>query len=133
MKGATDNAGRHSASGQSGPRLLHTFCYRPPVNDDHNQLAKKSQAWSALFSEPMSDLDRRYMASVDFDNGPVPATWEPVSSGETWQVARFPVGAGVHFILADQPLSIIVYGYDQYVSYGYPGGLNLDVMVEGQQ
>lgn len=72
-------------------------------------------------------------ATVDFDNGPVPATWEPVASGETWQVARFPVGAGVHFILADQPLSIIVYGYDQYVSYGYPGGLNLDVMTEGQQ
>ena len=67
MKGATDNAGRHSASGQSGPRLLHTFCYRPPVNDDHNQLAKKSQAWSALFSEPMSDLVKRYTASVDFD------------------------------------------------------------------
>ena len=66
MKGATDNAGRHSASGQSGP-LLHTFCYRPPVNDDHNQLAKKSQAWSALFSEPMSDLVKRYTASVDFD------------------------------------------------------------------
>jgi len=32
-----------------------------------NQLANKSQAWSALFSEPMSDLVKRYTASVFFD------------------------------------------------------------------
>ena len=31
------------------------------------QLDKKSQAWSALFSEPMSDLVKRYTASVFFD------------------------------------------------------------------
>jgi len=33
----------------------------------HNQFDKKSQAWSALFSEPMSDLVKRYTSSVDFD------------------------------------------------------------------
>lgn len=32
-----------------------------------NQLDKKSQAWSALFSEPMSDLVQRYTSSVFFD------------------------------------------------------------------
>jgi argininosuccinate lyase len=32
-----------------------------------NQLDKKSQAWSALFSEPMSDLVKRYTASIFFD------------------------------------------------------------------
>ncbi len=32
-----------------------------------NQLDRKSQAWSALFSEPMSDLVKRYTASVFFD------------------------------------------------------------------
>ena len=32
-----------------------------------SQLHNKSQAWSALFSEPMSDLVKRYTASVDFD------------------------------------------------------------------
>jgi len=32
-----------------------------------NQLATKSKAWSALFSEPMSDLVQRYTASVSFD------------------------------------------------------------------
>jgi len=32
-----------------------------------NQLDKKSEAWSALFSEPMSDLVQRYTGSVFFD------------------------------------------------------------------
>lgn len=32
-----------------------------------NQLDKKSQAWSALFSEPVDDLVKRYTASVGFD------------------------------------------------------------------
>jgi argininosuccinate lyase len=32
-----------------------------------NPLDKKSQAWSALFSEPMSELVKRYTASVFFD------------------------------------------------------------------
>jgi argininosuccinate lyase len=35
--------------------------------DPMNQLSKKSEAWSALFSEPMSDLVKRYTASVFFD------------------------------------------------------------------
>jgi argininosuccinate lyase len=33
----------------------------------HNQLDQKSQGWSALFSEPMSDLVKRYTSSVFFD------------------------------------------------------------------
>ena len=32
-----------------------------------HQLDKKSQAWSALFSEPMSELVKRYTSSVTFD------------------------------------------------------------------
>ena len=32
-----------------------------------NQFDKKSEAWSALFSEPMSELVQRYTASVGFD------------------------------------------------------------------
>jgi argininosuccinate lyase len=32
-----------------------------------SQLHNKSKAWSALFSEPMSDLVKRYTASIDFD------------------------------------------------------------------
>jgi len=39
-----------------------------PLNTmSSNQFDQKSQAWSALFSEPMSDLVKRYTSSVFFD------------------------------------------------------------------
>ena len=67
-------------------------------------------------------------AEVFFDELPVSAGWEPVGDGSNWVVNRFGIGDGVHFIQADQNIAVIVYGYDQFVSYGYPGGLNLDVV-----
>jgi argininosuccinate lyase len=39
----------------------------PPQPMSSNPLDNKSQAWSALFSEPMSELVQRYTASVGFD------------------------------------------------------------------
>lgn len=69
-------------------------------------------------------------AEVFFDQLPLPVSWEPVGDGSAWQIARFAIGDGVHFIESDRPVSVIVYGYDQYVSYGYPGGLNLEVNEE---
>ena len=49
-------------------RLSHAApCESDPPCYRCNQLDKKSQAWSALFSEPMSELVQRYTASVGFD------------------------------------------------------------------
>jgi argininosuccinate lyase len=45
---------------QACPHPFHTIM-------SHNQFDQKSHAWSALFSEPMSDLVKRYTASVVFD------------------------------------------------------------------
>jgi hypothetical protein len=66
-------------------------------------------------------------ANVFFDDVPVDL-WETVGDSLMWQVARFPIGDGVHLLIADEPVGVIVYGYDSYVSYGYPGGLNLNVV-----
>ncbi|MDO5666389.1 MAG: argininosuccinate lyase [Alcaligenaceae bacterium] len=38
-----------------------------PDNNTHNQFDNKAKAWSARFSEPVSDLVKRYTASVNFD------------------------------------------------------------------
>jgi hypothetical protein len=65
-------------------------------------------------------------AEVFFDDRLV-ESWEPVGAG-AWQVARFLIGDGVHLLLSDLPVGVLVYGYDSYVSYGYPGGLNLNVV-----
>lgn len=35
---------------------------------------------------------------------------------------------GVHTILSDRPVGIIVDGFDRFVSHAYPGGLNLDIL-----
>lgn len=44
----------------------HTSAATAPATPE-NQLANKTQGWSALFSEPMSDLVLRYTSSVFFD------------------------------------------------------------------
>ena len=35
---------------------------------------------------------------------------------------------GAHTLVSDQPISIIVYGFDRFVSYAYVGGLNLNAL-----
>jgi len=48
-----------------------------------------------------------------------------IGSGK-WSVYRLIVSDGVHTAVSDEKFGVIVYGYDQYVSYGYPAGLNLE-------
>ncbi|MCB9506572.1 MAG: IgGFc-binding protein [Myxococcales bacterium] len=43
----------------------------------------------------------------------------------SYEVARLRVADGVHTIRSAQPFGLMVHGYDQYVSYGYAGGLDL--------
>ena len=35
---------------------------------------------------------------------------------------------GVHTVVSDQEVSIVVYGFDRFVSYAYVGGLDFDVL-----
>jgi len=56
-----------------------------------------------------------------------PADFEPIGTGE-FSAIRFLIEDGSHEVRSEQAsekIGIIVYGYDQYVSYGYPGGLDL--------
>jgi hypothetical protein len=32
---------------------------------------------------------------------------------------------GVHVVESDLPVGVSVYGFDQFISYAYPGGLDL--------
>ena len=69
-------------------------------------------------------------ATVDFDGSTLRSSqFEVFGTGE-FKVARFLIQDGVHTIHASDKVSVIVYGYDQYVSYGYPGGLNLTELRE---
>ncbi len=42
-----------------------------------------------------------------------------------WKRARIELDPGVHHIKATRPVGVIVYGYDDDVSYAYPGGAEL--------
>lgn len=42
-----------------------------------------------------------------------------------WEAIRLPINDGFHELRCSEPCGIMVHGYDSYVSYGYPGGLNL--------
>jgi hypothetical protein len=50
--------------------------------------------------------------------------FEPIGTG-VFSTTKFLIEDGVHTVSSDEKIGIIVYGYDQYVSYGYPGGLDL--------
>ncbi len=64
-------------------------------------------------------------ASVTLDGTLVPAQNFTTISGGLWKVSRMAVSDGVHRIVANKPVGVVVYGYDRDVSYGYAGGLNL--------
>ena len=68
-------------------------------------------------------------AMITLDGAPV-GGFKPI--GNTgFGVARLPLnnnGDGNHTLTGDQPFGVSVYGYGQYTSYWYPGGLDLEVL-----
>lgn len=47
---------------------------------------------------------------------------EPIGSG-AWQYAYVAVSQGVHQFHGDAPFGLRVYGFNDAVSYGHPGGM----------
>jgi argininosuccinate lyase len=70
-----------------------------------NQFDKKSQAWSALFSEPMSDLVKRYTSSVFFDK----RLWQADITGSLAHADML----SAQGIISDQDLADITRGMAQ--------------------
>jgi len=63
--------------------------------------------------------------TVVLDNNQInPSSFVPVGSSG-FGVYRTNVMDGVHTIWSDKKIGIVVYGYDNDVSYGYPGGMGL--------
>jgi hypothetical protein len=53
-----------------------------------------------------------------------PSVFEPITAD--YVVARLALEDGERRIRASAPVGVVMYGFDSYVSYGYPGGLDLE-------
>jgi len=63
-------------------------------------------------------------AVVSLDGVPIPQTKFKAVSTE-YKVARMPIGPGKHALVSGHDVGLIVYGWDKFVSYAYPGGAAL--------
>jgi len=63
--------------------------------------------------------------SISLDGAALPESEFEAIGATGYRVYRSAVSDGVHTLEASAPVSVLVYGYDASVSYGYPGGLGL--------
>jgi hypothetical protein len=56
---------------------------------------------------------------------PVPEDDFQWFASQEFKTFKKAISDGVHSLYSDQPAGVYVYGYDQYVSYGYPAGLDI--------
>ena len=63
-------------------------------------------------------------AEIKLDGNVVTDGFAAVGGG-TYEVATVAVQPGVHVLESDAQFGIQAYGFNNAVSYGYPGGLNL--------
>lgn len=64
-------------------------------------------------------------AQVQLDGNNLLSSGFSSIAGSNWTVARLPIAAGKHALTSNQKVGLFVYGYDDDVSYGYPGGAGL--------
>ncbi len=66
-------------------------------------------------------------ATVELD-GQALDGWTPLPAvdGVTYAYARRTLEPGAHVLISDRPAGLTVFGYDEFVSYGYSGGSAID-------
>ena len=77
----------------------------------------------AAIAGTSTKLDGEEVLSLDPDARAL--DWRDIA-GTSWRAMRVSIQEGYHILTCEEPCSVMVHGYDSYVSYGYPGGLNLE-------
>ncbi|MBN1945977.1 MAG: IgGFc-binding protein [Bradymonadales bacterium] len=68
--------------------------------------------------------------TVSMDGAALPANCFDSVGWGAYSLCRMAVADGAHVLTAEEPFGLFSYGYDCDVSYGYPGGLDLESLVE---
>lgn len=68
-------------------------------------------------------------ATVKIDGNTIPSQEFVPIGGTGLVVARHQISGGSHSMEGDKNFGIVVYGYGEYTSYMYPGGLNLETVI----
>jgi hypothetical protein len=107
---------------------------QPRIGDPAFSLAVAEEQWRKdyvflvplFYEENFVNIIKKATGEVTLDGVKLDnRAFTPVGQG-TYQVLRLPILEGTHRLSANEPVSIIVYGYSRDVSYAYPGGLNLE-------
>lgn len=67
-------------------------------------------------------------ASVSLDGAPIQSYQFTTLPSGVYKVARLPISEGSHVLTSDRDCGVVVYGWDFYVSYGYPGGMRTETL-----
>jgi hypothetical protein len=86
------------------------------------------------YNSNFATLSRPAGTVVELDGAPILAPWSALGTldGVSWEYIHVAVGVGSHNVQSTDgtPIGIIGIGYDQDVSYGYPGGSGFDGISE---
>jgi len=64
-------------------------------------------------------------STVSYTVGPIAQSEFTAFGSGQWEIAHILVQPGVYTFAGDQPFGLYAYGYDNAVSYGYPGGMDI--------
>jgi hypothetical protein len=84
----------------------------PPLED----LFGKQQHWITVVKPPT--------AEIIVDGNPVPQAQYLAMGSGAWEYTYVGLAPGIHRIEGDEAFGLSAYGYNNAVSYGYPGGLS---------
>jgi len=80
----------------------------------------------AEYAESYINVTTRTGATVEVDGLAIEASEFVLIGGGEYSVYRQQIEPGAHTIRSTELAGVIVYGWDQYVSYAYTGGMNLE-------
>lgn len=93
-------------------RTSYSFVTAPTFKKTYAVILAQDNATVALDGQQISSRKQLELERVSLD-------------GKTWRVYSIELDPGVHQLKAASAFGLVVYAYDDYVSYAFPGGLDL--------